>query len=229
MKKVWLWWSSGKDSAWAFDVLRRDPEVIIDRLVTTVTPKFDRVAIHGTRLSLLDEQARALGVSVEKVELPYPCTNADYEARARAILEKALVASVDQMAFGDLFLEDVREYRENLLKGVPIEPIFPVWGRETDGLAKEMIKSGLIARVTCLNPDLMDANLAGAAFDLKFLNRLPHGVDPCGENGEFHTCVTGGPNFEGDIPVHLGETVIRDGFVFADIVPESDAVLPQIP
>jgi uncharacterized protein (TIGR00290 family) len=216
---VWLWWSTGKDSAWALRALRADPAFRVTGLVTTVTPAFDRVAIHGTRVSVLRAQADATGLPLRTVELPYPCDNAAYEAAVSPVVEEAVRDGVAAMAFGDLFLEDVREYRERLLDGTGIRPAFPLWGSDTARLARDMIDGGLEACVTCLDPERLPRELAGARFDLSFLDALPDAVDPCGENGEFHTCVSAGPMFEGPIGVSAGEVVERDGFVYADVVP----------
>lgn len=216
---VHLWWSSGKDSAWALRALRADPRYRVVSLVTTVTRPFDRVAIHGVRETLLRRQADALGLPIRIVDLPFPASNDAYETAVRPAIEDAARGGVGAMAFGDLFLEDVRAYRESLLEGSGIAPIFPLWGFETSVLAREMIASGLEARVTCLDPRVVPRELAGAHFDADFLDALPATVDPCGERGEFHTCVTLGPGFATPLSVRTGPTVERDGFVFTDLQP----------
>ena len=218
MKRVWLWWSSGKDSAWALQLLRQDPEVSVERLITTVTPTFARVAIHGTRISVLEAQASAVGVPLQLIELPYPCSNTEYEAALQPVLEEAVDTDLDSMAFGDLFLEDVREYRERLLSGTGVNPLFPLWGLDTTGLSRHVVESGVEAYVVCLDPKHLGPEHAGARFDHAFLGELPESVDPCGERGEFHTCATSGPMFQRGLDVHLGEVVEREGFVYADLL-----------
>ena len=221
--RVWLWWSTGKDSAWALHELRRNPAFRVERLVTTVTPTFGRVAIHGTRIDVLEAQAAAAGLPVERIGLPFPCSNDEYEAAVGPVLLAGEAAGVGHMAFGDLFLEDVRAYRERLLEGSSIEPLFPVWGRSTHALAATMIDAGLEARVTSLDPNVLSRDLAGARYDRAFVRGLPDGVDPCGENGEFHTCVTAGPMLSTQIAVRVGEIVERSGFVYADLVRTGEA------
>lgn len=223
MKRVWLWWSSGKDSAWALHVLRQDPDVVVERLLTTVTRRFDRVAIHGTRVSILEAQSAGLGIPLRRIDLPFPCSNAEYEAAVAPVLREARGHGVDLMAFGDLFLEDVRSYREGLLNGSGIEPLFPIWGRDTAGLAREIVDAGVEAYLTCIDPTSLDPDLAGARYDHAFLDALPRDVDPCGERGEFHTVVAAGPMFRRRLEVRVGEVVERSGFVYADVVLEDRA------
>jgi diphthamide synthase (EF-2-diphthine--ammonia ligase) len=179
--------------------------------------------MHAVRERLLERQAAALGLALVKVEIPYPCANADYEAAMGAAVAHARAQGVAHMAFGDLFLEDVRRYREEKLAGTGLEPVFPLWGADTAELARAMIDGGLRARLTCIDPKVLPRELAGQAFDRALLERLPGGVDPCGENGEFHTFVTDGPGFAAPLDVVAGEIVERDGFVFADLVPAGDA------
>ena len=217
MRTIWLWWSTGKDSAWALHLLRGASDVRVERLITTTTPTFDRVAIHGTRTSVLDAQASAVGLPVRRVELPYPCSNEQYETAVRPVLDEARHTGVHAMAFGDLFLADVRAYREALLSGTGIEPVFPLWGQDTRALADAMIAAGLEARITCLDPRQLDRARAGARYDGAFLDGLPDSVDPCGERGEFHTVATAGPVFEHALEVRPGSVVERDGFVYADL------------
>ncbi len=214
---VWLWWSSGKDSAWALHRLREEGAPV-SGLVTTVNVRHERVAMHGVRRTLLEAQARAAELPLEIVEIPHPCSNAEYEAASAALIERARERKVEQMAFGDLFLEDIRAYREGLLAGTGMEPLFPLWGRETAELARAMQAGGLQAYITCLDPKVLPRQLAGRAFDASFLDELPAGVDPCGENGEFHSFAWDGPMFREPIPVAPGEVVEREGFVFADLL-----------
>jgi uncharacterized protein (TIGR00290 family) len=217
LREVWLWWSSGKDSAWALHTLRQSDAFQVTRLITTVNRAFDRVAMHAVRGSLLAAQAEAVGVPLERIEIPYPCSNAQYEAAVARVLDAAVERNVPCMAFGDLFLEDVRQYRLDLLAHVSIEPVFPIWGADTTDLANEMLDSGLDAYVTCIDPRALSREFAGARYDRSFLEALPEGVDPCGENGEFHTFAVGGPMFARRLDVALGEIIERDGFVFADL------------
>lgn len=222
-KKTLLSWSSGKDSAWALNLLRKNPEVEVTGLVTTVNSSFDRVAMHAVRRALLAEQASRAGLPLWVVEIPEKCTNAEYEERMRGLIDRARQERVEAMAFGDLFLEDVREYRVKMLKGTGIEPAFPLWGLDTAELSKEMISAGVKAIVTCVDPKVLDPGLAGKAWDNGFIRELPQGADPCGENGEFHTFVHSGPMFDADVRVRPGGTTERDGFVFADLVPAGEA------
>jgi len=217
MRDVWLWWSSGKDSAWALHALRRSGDYRVTRLITTVNRAFDRVAMHSVRGSLLAAQAAAVGIPLERVEIPFPCSNEEYEAAARSVVETAVDRKVTCMAFGDLFLEDVRRYRLGLLADFPIEPVFPIWGMDTTDLAHDMLESGMQAWVTCIDPRVLPKRLAGTAYDREFLRALPAGADPCGENGEFHTFAFAGPMFDYPLGVAVGEIAERDGFIFADL------------
>lgn len=217
MTKVALSWSSGKDSAWALHLLRQDPAIEVVALVTTLNEQFDRVAMHAVRRELLERQAESAGVPLWKVPLPWPCSNQDYEARMRDLCAQAVRQGVTAMAFGDLFLGDIRMYRERQLSGSGIEPLFPVWGLPTLALAQEMIAAGLRAKITCVDPKFLPARFAGRDFDTQFLADLPAEVDPCGEKGEFHSFVYDGPMFRHPIPVQVGEIIERDGFVFADL------------
>ncbi|HTW76978.1 MAG TPA: ATP-binding protein [Thermoplasmata archaeon] len=212
-------WSSGKDSAFALHEVRRSGRFEVVGLLTTVTETYQRVSMHGVRESILDAQARAVGLPLRKVEIPSPCPNEVYErAMSRAVAELR-DASVTHLVFGDLFLEDIRAYREDRLRGTGLTPVFPLWGRPTPSLAREMIDAGLDARIVALDPRAVPREIAGHRFDRELLDRLPATVDPCGERGEFHTCVVDGPMFSRPIPVRAGEVVERDGFVFADLVP----------
>ncbi|MFQ3591844.1 MAG: ATP-binding protein [Gemmataceae bacterium] len=218
---VLLSWSSGKDSAWALHVLRQRGEVEVVGLVTTFNEAFGRVAMHGVRLELVQAQAEAAGLPLWSVPLPWPCSNDEYETRMRQLIERAQSAGVTAFAFGDLFLEDIRAYRERQLAGTGIEPLFPLWGTadETPTLARAMIAGGLRATLACVDPRHLTSSFAGRAFDTELLADLPYGVDPCGERGEFHTFCHAGPMFQRSIPVRVGEVVERDGFVFADLLP----------
>ncbi|MFP5227474.1 MAG: ATP-binding protein [Acidobacteriota bacterium] len=216
-RKLWLSWSSGKDSAWALHRLQRQAEYEVAGLLTTLNAAFDRVAMHSTRRALVEAQAAAAGLPLQIVPLPWPCSNQQYEAAMGAACAEAVAQGVEVMAFGDLFLEDIRRYRVERLAGTGLEPVFPVWGLDTRRLAEEMIASGLRARLVCVDPKKLPAEFAGREFDADLLRELPVGVDPCGENGEFHSAVYAGPMFREPIPVERGEVVERDGFVFADV------------
>jgi uncharacterized protein (TIGR00290 family) len=217
LREIWLWWSSGKDSAWALHVLRGSGEFHVTRLITTVNRAFDRVAMHSVRGSLLAQQADAVGVPLERVEIPFPCSNDQYVEAVKPVLDTAVDRGVSCMAFGDLFLEDVRQYRLGLLANHPIDCVFPIWGSDTAELSAEMLDAGLEAYVTCIDPRVLPHAFAGARYDRTFLQSLPDGVDPCGENGEFHTFAVRGPMFGRPLCVAVGDIVERDGFVFADL------------
>jgi uncharacterized protein (TIGR00290 family) len=220
---ILLAWSSGKDSAWALHTLRQDPQVDVVGLLTTVNDVFDRVAMHAVRRTLLEAQAAATGLPLTVVSIPSPCPNVTYEAAMAAALEVARRRGVRGVAFGDLFLDDIRRYRERQMQGTGVRPHFPLWHRPTAALAEEMIAGGLRAFLTCVDPRVMPSEAAGLPFDRDLLARLPVGVDPCGENGEFHTFAWDGPMFRGPVPVRSGEVVRRDGFVFADLLPAEAA------
>jgi len=217
-KRVALSWSSGKDSAWALHVLRQTPGVEIAALITTFNCAADRVAMHAVRRSLVEEQAARAGLPLWPVELPWPCPNGVYENLMAEVCRRAVAEGVEAIAFGDLFLRDIREYRERQLQGSGLEPLFPLWERPTTELAGQMIRSGLKAKVTCVDPQKLDRGCAGRDFDSSFISDLPPTVDPCGENGEFHTFVYDAPVFSGPIDVRTGEILERDGFVFADVL-----------
>ncbi|MGD0734668.1 MAG: ATP-binding protein [Terracidiphilus sp.] len=216
MKRVLLSWSSGKDSAWTLHVLRQQPDIEVCGLLTTVNSEFDRVAMHSTRHSVLEAQAKAAQLPLWVVPLPWPCSNEIYEARMAEACQRAVNERIDAIAFGDLFLRDVRAYREEKLKPTGLEPLFPLWEIPTDQLARTMIASGLRARVVCVDPKKVPESFAGREFDEAFLADLPPGTDPCAERGEFHTCVYAGPMFTAPLNLKPGEVVNRDGFVFAD-------------
>jgi len=217
-RKVWVAWSSGKDSAWALHVARQNPEWEVVGLLTTITEMFGRVTMHGVREELVEAQALATGLSLYRVFIPTPCPNELYEAAFERILNVAKEQGVTRVVFGDLFLADLRAYRERQLAKAGLVGLFPLWMQDSTLLAKEMIRSGLRAYVTCVDPRKLPRDLCGAAFDETFLQNLPAGIDPCGENGEFHTFVWDGPMFRHPIPVTLGQTVERDGFLFTDLL-----------
>ena len=216
---ILLAWSSGKDSAWSLHALRQDPALQVVGLLTTLNEAYDRVAMHAVRRALLEAQAEAAGLPLVVVRIPSPCPNETYEAAMAAAVADARARGITGIAFGDLFLEDIRRYREKQMSGTGLSLHFPLWGRPTAALAEAMIDGGLQARITCVDPRVMPEDLAGAAFDRALLARLPAGVDPCGENGEFHTFAWDGPMFRRPVPVRGGEVVTRDGFVFADLIP----------
>jgi len=225
MKRVLLSWSSGKDSAWTLPVLRRDPAIEICGLLTTLNSEFDRVAMHGVRRAVAEAQAAAAGLPLWIVPLPWPCPNEVYEQRMAEACWRAVAEKIDAVAFGDLFLEDVRDYRVRQLAPTGLEPLFPLWQIPTDALAREMIAGGLRARLSCVDTKQLPAVFAGREFDLDLLRDLPPDADPCGEHGEFHTCVYAGPMFSAPLPVATGEVVTRDGFAFADFqLPAAEAV-----
>jgi uncharacterized protein (TIGR00290 family) len=217
--KVLLSWSSGKDSAWALHTLRQDPAIEVVGLFTTLNQAFERVAMHGVRKQLLMQQAECVGLPLTAIDLPWPCTNEDYARIMTDFIAGVVAEGIHQMAFGDLFLEDVRAYREKQLLGTGIEPLFPLWGSDTAKLAQQMMAAGLKARISSLDPKKLDASLGGHEFDPALLAALPAGVDPCGENGEFHTLAWDGPMFHRPLAIRVGETVLRDGFVFTDLLP----------
>lgn len=219
-RRVLLSWSSGKDSAWTLHVLRQQPEVEVVGLLTTFNEAADRVAMHAVRRPLVEAQAAATGLPLWAVRLPWPCSNAAYEERMSAVIGRAREEGVTHVAFGDLFLEDVRNYRIRQLSGTGVEPLFPLWGSASDtpDLARRMLAAGLRAVLTCVDPKQLPEPFVGRLYDAALLAELPTGVDPCGERGEFHTFCFGGPMFASAIAVRVGETVSRDGFCFADVV-----------
>lgn len=210
-------WSSGKDSAWSLHLLRHNPDYRVVGLLTTLNSEFDRVAMHSTRREVLEAQAEAAGLPLHVVPLPWPCSNEDYEAAMRTACETAVASGIEAIAFGDLFLEDIRRYREDRLNGTGLTPLFPVWKLDTRALLREMIEAGLKTRIVCIDPKKMPREFAGRDLDESFLRELPEEIDPCGENGEFHTCVYDGPMFRRAIEIESGAVVERDGFVFADV------------
>jgi len=217
MRRTLLSWSSGKDSAWSLHLLRQQSEYEIVGLLTTFNQQANRVAMHAVRRSLVEAQAKAAGIPLWDVDLPWPCSNADYESIMREKCNDAVDAGIECLAFGDLFLTDIRAYREKQLENSGLKPIFPAWGMPTRELANSMIKSGMRAKVTCVDPKLLAPEFVGREFDEQLLSEFPPEIDPCGENGEFHTFVYAGPIFQHDLSIEVGEVVPRDGFVFADL------------
>ncbi len=221
MKRVLVSWSSGKDCAWALHLLQQQPDIEIVGLLTTINAEFDRVAMHGTRRAILEAQAAAANLPLWDVLLPWPCSNEIYEMRMAETCMRAISEGIDAIAFGDLFLRDVRAYRETQLRSTGIEPLFPLWDIPTHELAHTMIAGGLRAKLVCVDPRQLDPSFAGREFDIDLLHDLPSTVDPCGERGEFHSCVYDGPMFSRPIALDAGEIVNREGFVYADFKPHS--------
>ena len=215
--KILLSWSSGKDSAWALHVLNQTCPGAVAALLTTINEAVDRVAMHAVRRDVLEAQATAAALPLRVVPIPHPCTNEEYESRMRVAVAAAVQDGFTHVAFGDLYLADVRRYREERLAGTGLEPLFPLWLMPTAALAREMIASGLRARVSCVDTRVLDASFAGREFDRHFLDELPPAIDPCGENGEFHTCVYAGPMFRTPMSIATGDTVARDPFVWAEL------------
>jgi uncharacterized protein (TIGR00290 family) len=218
MKRTLLSWSSGKDSAWSLHLLRQNPEYEIIGLLTTFNQAADRVAMHGVRRSLVQAQAKTAGIPLWEVDLPWPCSNQDYESAMLATCKKAVANGIECMAFGDLFLTDIRAYREKQLRDTGLQPVFPVWGIPTRGLAQEMIASGLRTKLACIDTKQISGDFAGREFDAQLLSELPASADPCGENGEFHSFVYAGPMFANPVPVKVGEIVTREQFTYADMI-----------
>lgn len=216
LKKTWLSWSSGKDSAWALHVLRQPGEYEVTGLFTTINATFDRVAMHAVRVDLLRQQAQAAGLPLYLIEIPYPCSDEQYAYALTDFVAHARNEGVRCMAFGDLYLQDVRRYREERMQGSGIEPIFPLWEKPTRALLEEMLAGGLRARLTCVDPRVLPAEFAGRELTMELLVHMPADIDPCGENGEFHSFVFDGPMFTRALDIEMGEVVERDGFVFAD-------------
>ena len=217
MNRTLVSWSSGKDSAWMVHVLRQRGDVEIAALLTTINESAQRVAMHAVRVDVLQAQADALGLPLWKIPIPSPCPNEVYERAMGDAMARALAEGCTHVAFGDLFLADVRRYREERLAGTGLTPLFPLFGADTAALARDMIRGGLRARITCLNPKVVDRSFAGREFDAALLAELPPDIDPCGERGEFHTCSYDGPMFQHAVPIETGVTVERDGFVFTDL------------
>jgi uncharacterized protein (TIGR00290 family) len=219
--KTLLSWSSGKDSAWALHVLQQRDDIELVGLFCTINSEYERAAMHAVRVELIEQQAASAELPVQFIELPNQCTNTEYGAIMKDFLEQARAQGIECIGFGDLFLEDIRSYRESKLAGTGILPIFPIWGLETEALSRKMINSGLQAVITCVDPKQLDPAFAGRVYDQALLEQLPDTADPCGENGEFHSFAFAGPMFKKQINVRVGETVTRGGFVFADLLPET--------
>ena len=219
--KAWLAWSSGKDSAWALHQVRQESQFDVVALLTTINHTHGRVAMHAVRENLLEIQAAAAGLPLVKVPIPSPCSNEVYEQAMSLAMARAQAEGIQHVIFGDLFLEDIRAYREEKLRPCGITPVFPLWGRDTRELAEDMIAGGLSAFLTCVDPRHLARGFAGRRFDANLIADLPRSVDPCGENGEFHTFANAGPMFSAEITVTAGEIVDRDGFVFADLLPQT--------
>jgi uncharacterized protein (TIGR00290 family) len=217
MKRILLAWSSGKDSAWALHVLRQSGEYEVAGLLTTFNEAFDRVAMHAVRRELVVAQAAAVGALLWPVNIPWPCSNEEYERKMAAVCMQAMAEGIEAVAFGDLFLEDVRSYRERQLAPTGLTPLFPLWKLPTDKLVREMIAGGQRAVITCVDPTKLSREFAGREIDLALVDALPAGVDPCAENGEFHSFAFAGPEFTQPLDIRIGEIVERDGFVFADV------------
>lgn len=218
MKRILLSWSSGKDSVWALHLLRENPQCRVEALVTTFNSSADRVAMHGVRRALVEEQGRNAGLPLWQVDLPWPCSNVQYEEIMRGVCRRAVAEGLTEIAFGDLYLEDIRAYRERQLEGSGLTPHFPLWRIPTRQLAADMINAGIRAKITCVDGSKLDRSFAGREFDQEFIDSLPPAADPCGENGEFHTFVYQAPVFRHPIAVKTGEIVERDGFIFADLL-----------
>lgn len=217
MKSI-LSWSSGKDSAYALLTILKGGRFKVVELLTTITDTYQRVSMHGVREELLDLQAESLDLPLFKIRIPYPCTNEIYEAKMEAYLRERKRRGIDHVVFGDLFLEDLRKYREEKLNQMGMKGVFPLWKYPTDLLSRKMIQDGFEAVLSCVDPRKLPKEFAGRGYDASLLKDLPAGVDPCGENGEFHTFAYGGPIFKKRIPIQVGEKVERDGFVFADLL-----------
>ena len=217
--KVMMSWSSGKDSAWALHQLLQDPAFDVKGIFATLNEEYDRVAMHGVRRELLERQADRLDLPLDTIDLPNPCSNADYERIMKGFVDRALERGITHLAFGDLFLADVRQYREDNLRGTGLTPLFPIWHYPTRALSRTMLAGGLRTIVTCVDSQQIPASFAGREYNADFLADLPESADPCGENGEFHTFVFDGPMFKAPIDVEVGDIVQRDQFVFADVLP----------
>jgi uncharacterized protein (TIGR00290 family) len=220
-RRTLLSWSSGKDSAWALHLLRQDPGIDLLGLFTVMNEQFNRVSMHSTRRVLLERQADAVGLPLQTINLPDPCTNEECDTIMRQFVMKSAANGVQCAAFGDLFLEDVRKYREDQLKGTRIEPVFPLWGTPTRELAEQMLSAGLDAYISSVDLKKLPARFAGRKWSRELIAELPQDIDPCGENGEIHTVVVGGPMFRRPISISVGEIVERNGFAYADIIPMS--------
>jgi len=219
-KRTLLSWSSGKDSAWALQVLRRQSNIDIVGLFSTINQEYERVPMHAVRNELLQQQAESVGLPIQVIPIPNPCSHTEYENIMGEFIAQVKEQRIDCIAFGDLYLEDIRKYREEKLDNTGITPIFPLWGKDTEALSKEMVACGLRAIITCIDPRSMPPGFAGKEYNASFLEQIPAGVDPCGENGEFHSFAFDGPMFKRTVNLRVGETISRDGFIFTDLLPE---------
>ena len=219
-KKTLLSWSSGKDSAWTLHILRQQQNIEVVGLFCTFNEKFERGAMHAVRNELIIQQAERTGLPLQLIPIPYPCSDAEYKKIMGDFIEQAKSQEIDSIAFGDLFLEGIRNYRETNLAETGIKALFPLWGIPTNELSKEMVRGGLRAKITCIDPKHLPAEFSGHEYDNAFLEQIPDNVDPCGENGEFHSFVYDGPMFTSKVNICVGETVTRDGFVYTDVLPE---------
>ncbi len=217
--RILLSWSSGKDSVWALHLLRQRGNVEIAALLTTFNGALNRVAMHSVRRELAAAQAGRAGLPLWPADLPWPCPNGAWETAIADACRRAVAEGIDAVAFGDLFLQDIRDYRERQLEPTGLRPLFPLWQMPTGELARDLVTSGVKAKVVCIDLAKLDGSYAGREYDLEFLRSLPSGIDPCGENGEFHTFVYDAPVFSSPIPIEVGEKIERDGFAFADILP----------
>jgi uncharacterized protein (TIGR00290 family) len=218
-KRTLLSWSSGKDSAWTLHVLQQQKDVEVVGLFCTYNEKFERGAMHGVRIELIRQQAEKTGLPLQLIPIPDPCSDAEYKTIMGDFIKQVKSRGIDNIAFGDLFLEDIRRYREESLAGTGITPLFPLWGKPTGELSKEMVSKGLRAIITSVDPKSLTADFAGHVYDSTFLEQIPDSIDPCGEKGEFHSFAYDGPMFKSRLNIRVGETVTRDGFVFADVLP----------
>jgi uncharacterized protein (TIGR00290 family) len=221
LRPVVLSWSGGKDSALALHALSKTPGVQVEALLTTITRDFDRISMHGVRRALLEAQAASLGLPLWPNFISKGASNAEYEASMAEAFAACRARGIDTVAFGDLFLEDIRAYRDRLLAAHDMQALYPVWRRDTDRLIREFLELGFKTAVVCVDPKQLDPAFVGRVIDEQFLADLPPGVDPCGENGEFHTFVFDGPIFAEPVRFSFGEIVCRDGFWFCDLVPEA--------
>jgi len=218
-KKTILSWSSGKDSAWTLHVLRQQQDIEVVGIFCTYNKKFERGAMHAVRNELICQQAERIGLPLHLIPIPDPCSDSEYRTIVGEFIEQVKIQQIDCIAFGDLYLEDVRRYREENLAGTGITPLFPLWEIPTDELSRDMVRSGLRAIITCIDPKYLSADFAGHEYDNVFLKQIPDHIDPCGENGEFHSFTYAGPMFSEKVNIRVGETVTRDGFVFTDVLP----------
>jgi len=219
-KRTLLSWSSGKDSAWALYILRQQPDVEVVGLFCTINQEFERVAMHAVRIELVHKQSQNVSLPIRFIPIPNPCSDTEYGIIMKNFIEQAKQERIEYFAFGDLFLEDIRIYRETMLADTGITPIFPLWGMSTKKLSKEMVDSGLRTIITCIDPKHLTSDFAGQEYGVTFLERIPANIDPCGENGEFHSFAFDGPMFKKPVNILIGETVSRDGLIFTDLLPE---------